>query len=116
MGKPVSPLSVRSGLSKMLSIGTRVFLACKLSRSTFAAERVFAVTTSSGADYKGIAPLTYCYKNNGTRLPSSEPKSGQVAAGKLAARIVSNGSNKARVTVPDGETIEVKVARVTRRP
>jgi hypothetical protein len=97
-----------------MGTGSKVFVRCKLSRSAFASERVFAIKTATGSTYNGIAPVIYCFKANGAPLRAAEPK-GPQSVGKVAARIVSNGGNKAVVAVPSGETIEVPTDIVSQR-
>ncbi len=74
-------------------------MSCNLYQGAFSGEAVFEVKTIDGDSYQGIAPRHYV--KPATEL-SKEP-----VPGVVAVRVVKNGGNEARVTMPDGETIDV---------
>ncbi len=72
---------------------------CKLYPSAFSGEVIFQVSTTSGQNYEGVAPNHYA-------KPSSTPvKTG--VDGQVKVRLLGNGGNEARVSVPDGEILTV---------
>lgn len=85
--------------------GQQVFLKCEISMGGFSGERVFELSTTSGSDYAGIAPVAYCRRDDGSCYNVHEPRSKE--RGKVMARLIRNGGNEAFVAIPDGEAISV---------
>ena len=73
-------------------------MKCMLFPSAFSGEVVFKVSTAS-EDYEGIAPKHYVKPDT---TPVKEGIEGQVNV-----RVISNGGDKARVSVPDGQILTV---------
>ncbi len=79
-------------------------MKCKLYPSAFSGEVVFQVDTKIGESYEGVAPKHYVEPS--TQL-TKEGISGQVKV-----RVLSNGANEARVSVPDGQILTVSADKV----
>lgn len=77
---------------------------CKLYPSAFSGELVFQVDTTSGSSYEGVAPKHYVE----TKMPPT--KAG--VDGQVKVRVLSNGGNEARVSVPDGQILTVSADKV----
>ena len=79
-------------------------MKCKLYPSAFSGEIVFQVNTAHGDRYEGVAPKHYAGPR--TRLT----KKG--ISGHIKVRVLSNGGNEARVSVPDGQILTVSADEV----
>ena len=79
-------------------------MECKLYSSAFSGEVVFKVDTSNRQSYEGVAP-NHCVKSS--VQPTRDGVSGQVKV-----RVLSNGGSKARVSVPDGQILNVAADKV----
>jgi hypothetical protein len=77
---------------------------CKLYPSAFSGELVFQVDTTTGESYEGIAPKHYA---NSSVQPTQNGVDGRVKV-----RVLSNGGDKARVSVPDGQILTVSADKV----
>jgi len=86
-------------------MAAEIFIDCVLSRGAFSAERLFKLSTYGGSEYVGIAPVYYCYKRDFSRLGMDEPR--KSIDGLIEARLVTDVSDRARVSIPDGATIDV---------
>jgi hypothetical protein len=101
-----------------IDFGKFVFVKCTVYRGAFSDERVFEVPEAEIDDqtgYTGVAPLHYFQKQDANPFSASEPAPGQNLPGMLAARMISNGGDKARVAIPDGEGITVPLALLAKR-
>lgn len=92
-----------------------VGVVCQLQRSTYEEERVFRFTMADGREYVGIAPRHYCHRPNGDDIHEGEPGPGAFMEGVVDARLVQNGGDTAKVSLPTGETIVVPAASVRHR-
>jgi hypothetical protein len=73
-------------------------MKCKIYPSTFSGEVVFQVDTKNG-NYEGVAPKHYV---NYSVKPGKEGVYGQVKV-----HVISNGVDKTRVSMPDGQILTV---------
>jgi hypothetical protein len=80
-------------------------MECKLYPSAFSGEVVFQVNTNQGQSYEGVAPKHYVV-NTSTQLT----KAG--VDGQVKVRVLKNGGNEARVSVPDGQILTVSADKV----
>lgn len=78
-------------------------MECKIYPSAFSGEIIFRVDTKSG-DYEGVAPKHY------VKPDIKLEKDG--VDGKIKVRVLSNGGDKARVFVPDGQILVVSVDKI----
>lgn len=72
---------------------------CNLYKSAFSGEVVFAVRTTEGQLYEGVAPKHYANP--------SDPLGVQPIGGTVDVRVIGNGGGEARVRMPDGEAVSV---------
>jgi hypothetical protein len=79
-------------------------MKCKLYPSAFSGEVVFQVNTINKQSYEGVAPKHYVQPN------TQPPKNG--VAGQINVRVLGNGANEARVSVPDGQILTVSADKV----
>ena len=79
-------------------------MECKLYKSAFSGEVVFQVDTKIGKSYEGVAPKHYVEH-------STQPTNAGVD-GQVKVRVLSNGGNEARVSVPDGQILTVLADKV----
>ncbi len=79
-------------------------MECKLYPSVFSGEVVFRVDTKIGQSYEGVAPKHYVQ-------PSIQPTKDGVN-GQIKVRVLGNGANEARVSVPDGQILTVSPDKV----
>lgn len=79
-------------------------MKCTLYKGAFSGEVVFAVDTLGGEGYEGIAPLHYANPNGSL--------SSAATGGSINVRVISNGGQRARVSMPDGETIDIEAALI----
>ncbi len=79
-------------------------MKCKLYPSAFSGEVVFQVDTTIGKSYEGVAPKHYVQ-------PSTQPTKDGVN-GQIKVRVLGNGANEARVSVPDGQILTVSADKV----
>ena len=79
-------------------------MECKVYTSVFSGEVVFHVDTKIGKTYAGVAPKHYVEQ---TEQPT---KAG--VDGRVKVRVLSNGGDEARVSVPDGEILTVSADKV----
>ncbi len=79
-------------------------MECKVYTSAFSGEVVFQVDTKIGQPYAGVAPKHYIE-------PGIEPTKDGVD-GRVKVRVLSNGGDEARVSVPDGEILTVSADKV----
>ena len=79
-------------------------MKCKLYSSAFSGEVVFQVDTVNNQSYEGVAPKHYV-------TPSTQPTKGGVD-GQVKVRVLKNGGNEARVSVPDGQILSVSADKV----
>ena len=80
-------------------------MECKLYPSAFSGEVVFQVDTKIGNSYEGVAP-----KHCVVRPNTPPPKNG--VNGQVKVRVLDNGTNEARVSVPDGQVLIVSADKV----
>ncbi len=93
-----------------------VFLNCQFSLGAFSGERVFEVKQLNGETYIGLSPLHYCYHQEGRGLGPTEPQQGAPLNGKLVARKIGVVMEGARVAIPDGRAITVRLDLISKRP
>ena len=79
-------------------------MECKLYSSAFSGEVVFQVNTLNEQSYEGVAPKHYV--ESGTQ-PTKDG-----VDGKVKVRVLKNGGNEARVSVPDGQILSVSADKV----
>ena len=79
-------------------------MECKLYSSAFSGEVVFQVDTTNTQSYEGVAPKHYVKSRT---QPTKEGVNGQVKV-----RVLCNGGNEARVSVPDGQILSVSADKV----
>ena len=79
-------------------------MECKIYPSAFSGEVVFQVDTKIGQSYEGVAPKHYVQ-------PSTQPTKDGVN-GQIKVRVLGNGANEARVSVPDGQILTVSADKV----
>ena len=79
-------------------------MECKLYTSAFSGEVVFQVDTTKGQRYEGVAPKHYVQ-------PSTQATKAGVD-GQVKVRVLSNGRNEARISVPDGQILTVSADKV----
>jgi hypothetical protein len=93
----------------------RIYVNCTLFRGSFSGEMLFSILTIDQGEYVGVAPRrdTLTRENETIRENSTIPENG--IAGKLAARLIGNGGDIARVALPDGEAINVSVNEISER-
>lgn len=79
-------------------------MKCKLYPSAFSGEVVFQVDTKIGKSYEGVAPKHYVE-------PSTQLTKDGID-GQVKVRVLKNGGNEARVSVPDGQILTVSADKV----
>ena len=79
-------------------------MKCKLYPSAFSGEVVFQVDTKIGQSYEGVAPKHYVQPN--TQLPK------EGVNGQIKVRVLGNGADESRVSVPDGQILTVSADKV----
>jgi len=79
-------------------------MECKLYPSAFSGEVVFQVDTTIGKSYEGVAPKHYV-------KPSTQLTKDGIN-GQVKVRVLGNGANEARVSVPDGQILTVSADKV----
>jgi hypothetical protein len=79
-------------------------MECKVYPSAFSGEVVFQVDTKNEKSYEGVAPKHYVD-------PSNQLTKGGVN-GKVKVRVLANGGDEARVSVPDGQILVVSADKV----
>ena len=79
-------------------------MKCKLYPSAFSGEVVFQVDTKIGDSYEGVAPKHY--------VASSTQPTKDGVIGQVKVRVLKNGGNEARVSVPDGQILSVSADKV----
>lgn len=79
-------------------------LECKLYQSAFSGEVVFQIDTVDKESYEGVAPNHYIVSDDS---PTKEGVDGQVKV-----HVLANGGSKARVSVPDGQILDVFADKV----
>jgi hypothetical protein len=77
---------------------------CKLYSSAFSGEVVFQVDTTVEGSREGIAPKHYVQTSS---IPTKDGVEGQVRV-----RVISNGGEEARVSMPDGQVLTVPANKV----
>ena len=79
-------------------------MECKLYTSAFSGEVVFQVDTVDTQSYEGVAPKHYIASDV---TPTKEGVDGQVKV-----RVLKNGCSEARISVPDGQILNVTADKV----
>ena len=79
-------------------------MECKLYPSAFSGEVVFQVNTVNEQSYEGVAPKHY--------VESSTQPTKDGVDGQVRVRVLSNGGEGARVSVPDGQILSVSTDKV----
>ncbi len=79
-------------------------MECKLYPSAFSGEVVFQVDTNIGKSYEGVAPKHY--------IETSTQLTKDGIDGQVKVRVLSNGGNEARVSVPDGQVLIVSADKI----
>jgi hypothetical protein len=77
---------------------------CKLYSSAFSGEVVFHVDTTDEESYEGVAPKHY--------VKTSSPPTRDGIDGQVKVRVLRNGGNEARVSMPDGQVLTVPANKV----
>lgn len=77
---------------------------CKLYPSAFSGELVFQIDTTVEGSYEGVAPKHY------VKTQTQPTKDG--VDGQVKVRVIRNGGNEARVSVPDGQVLTVSADKV----
>jgi hypothetical protein len=91
-------------------------IVCTISRGGFSDERVFSFRYD-GKEYSGVASRRHMWKQDGSPIEDGEPPVGQKIPGLVAARVIeAKGENRALISVPDGEVIEVPSGVLVDRP
>ena len=89
-------------------------IPCKISRGVFSTERMFALKK---IPYCGFAPRHWCWNTGGCLLGKTEAADEVAVDGYVAARIVEKlKGGKVRVSIPNGELIEIEAAEMVERP
>jgi len=78
---------------------------CKLYPSAFSGEVVFHIDTTDEGSYEGVAPKHYVVNT------STQPTKAGVD-GQVKVRVIENGGNEARVSMPDGQILTVSADKV----
>jgi len=76
---------------------------CKLYPSAFSGEWVFQVAAIDGS-FEGVAPKHY------VETPTPPTKDG--VDGQVRVRVISNGGEEARISMPDGQVLTVRPEKV----
>lgn len=79
-------------------------LNCKLYQSAFSGEVVFQIDTVNRESYEGVAPNHYVAFSD---QPTKDGVDGQVKV-----HILKNGGNEARISMPDGQILDVLADKV----
>ena len=77
---------------------------CKLYPSAFSGEVVFHVDTTAKGSYEGVAPKHY--------VETSIPSTKDGIDGQVRVRVITNGGEQARVSMPDGQVLVVPADKV----
>lgn len=77
---------------------------CKLYPSAFSGELVFQVDTTVEGSCEGIAPKHY--------VETLTPPTKDGVDGQVRVRVISNGGEEARVSMPDGQVLTVPANKV----
>jgi len=84
-----------------------VFVPCRFERGAFPHERTFVIQLDDGWEYRGTAPLSYCFMDDRRSL-SDLPPEGSDAKGRIVGiQIAPSEGGNARVQLPDGEVYEL---------
>ena len=79
-------------------------IECKLYPSAFSGEVVIQVDTTNQQSYEGVAPKHYV---DHKVQPTKDGVDGQVKV-----RVLTNGGKEARVSVPDGQILNISADKV----
>ena len=93
-----------------------IAIPCKISGGIVSDERGFEITLSNGESHSGVAPVHYFWNEAGARLGHEEPNGSEEIQGKIAARILSQGSHDILVSIPDGSVVKVDTQSFSKRP
>ena len=77
---------------------------CKLYPSAFSGELVFQVDTTITEPYEGVAPKHY--------VETTTPPTKGGVDGQVRVRVLRNGGDEARVSMPDGQVLTVPADKV----
>lgn len=94
-------------------------LPCEIGQGGFSGYRSFQLQLPCISEkYFSSAPYRYCWDEDGHRLPTTPPQRGQFVSGQIAANVleVYGERNRALVSIPDGERVEVDMAMLQVRP
>jgi hypothetical protein len=93
-----------------------VFVPCVFRRGAFPHERIFVIHLDEGWEYRGVAPLTYCFKPDGRTHLGDLPLADEEVGGKIVGlQITPLRDGIARVQLPDGEVYELPEDRFETR-
>lgn len=93
--------------------GQTVLVSCTLEPGAFSGERTFRLHLADGyTAYSGAAPARYCFDAEVKPLERDTPPKGTEIAGFVEAYWVSNGGDKARVELPNGDAVELPVSLI----
>ena len=83
-------------------------------RGAFSGERVFEIALADGRTYRGVAPVHYCWDDEGRPLGPNEPA--EKIRGGIACRVLGRIDNAPVVSIPDGEVVPVAEETIINRP
>ena len=94
-----------------------IALRCHLSRGGFSSERVIRIPQASGETFIGVAPLEYCFTDQGQPIAPDQPAPGvRMPALVTARKIHVKHDGSVLASVPDGNVISVRPELVTKPP
>jgi len=79
-------------------------MECKLYSSAFSGEVVFQVNTVNKQSYEGVAPNHY--------ITSSVKPTRDGVSGQVKVCVLKNGGSEAKVSVPDGQILNVSADKI----
>jgi hypothetical protein len=91
-----------------------VFIPCEFRRGGFPSERLFVIRVRGG-EFRSVADVRYCYREDRSPLGALEPAEGQSLKGLVLGLIVRPQTREGeaiRVHLPDGEVYDLDVVNV----
>lgn len=87
--------------------GKVVFVPCAFHRGAFPHERVFIIRLDGGWEYRGVAPVDYCFASDHRPLGDAPAHGAEVGGWITGIQITPAEDGVARVYLPDGDVYEL---------
>lgn len=90
-------------------------IPCKVSSGAFSGEFSVEIKLYDGSSYTEIVPIQYCWNHKKQRIEAEEVEAGPVE-GLVAVRVLQVQDDRADVSFPGGEVVEVSKGDLEERP